>query len=68
MLHAIGDCQQGDHRHRHARDIDGVVLGFPELGQEDRAEDDKRGHHGNGHEKDGTPPEILEQQATDERA
>src|SRR5919108_4937672 len=67
-LDAVDHREHADQREGGARDVEPAGVRIAELRQEPRADDQKQHHHRDTHEEDRSPPEALEEQATDERA
>ena len=50
----------------HEMEVKATGVGITEFGQQDRAEDEQQNHHRHRDEKDRSPPEVLQQDATDQ--
>ena len=67
LLQPVHDGEDRDERERGTEQIELSGIGVPVLRQQDWAEHEEQRHHRNGEEKDGAPPEELEQHASEQR-
>ena len=68
LLQPVDQCQHGDDGEAGADEIQATGVRVAILRQQPRAEREQQKHHGHSDEKDGAPPEELEQQPAQQRA